>query len=70
MSFHIEGQSKFQNLIIKKEGGAAVWSPHPLMAVECPKDMIYQIGGWSSIDTSESYDVHGFHLEVVTKYIF
>jgi len=40
------------------------------MAVECPKDMIYQIGGWSSIDTSESSDVHGFHLEVVTKYIF
>ena len=32
--------------------------------------MIYQIGGRSSIDTAESSEVHGFHLEVVTKYMF
>lgn len=32
--------------------------------------MIYEIGGRSSIDTAESSDVHGFHLEVATKYIF
>lgn len=32
--------------------------------------MIYEIGGRSSIDTAESSDVHGFHLEVVTKYMF
>ena len=70
MSCHINGQSKFQNLIIKKEGGASAWSPRPLIAVERPMDMIYEIGGRNSIDTAESSDVHGFHLEVVTKYIF
>ena len=68
MSFHIEGQSKFQNLIIKKEGGAAVWSPHPLMAVECPKDMIYQIGGWLTQGVGASYEL-GHNHRTLTRWL-
>ena len=61
--------SKLQNLLIKKEGGASVQSPRPLRAGECPTDMVYQIGGWSSINSAGSSYGHGFNLEIVTKYV-
>jgi|TARA_S200000501_G_scaffold125141_1_gene118146 hypothetical protein len=32
-----------------------------LRAVECPKEIIDQIGGWSSVDVGESYG-EGFPL--------
>ena len=40
-----------------------------LRAVECPMDMIDQIGGWSSINSVGSFYGHGFNLEIVTKYV-
>ena len=40
-----------------------------LRAVECPTDMIDQIGGWSSINSVSSSYGHGFNLEIVTKYV-
>ena len=35
-----------------------------LRAVECPKEIIDQIGGWSSSDVGESYG-EGFPLKVL-----
>jgi len=40
-----------------------------LRSVECPADMIDQIGGWSSINSAGSSYGHGFNLEIVTKYV-
>ena len=40
-----------------------------LRAVECPMDMIDQIGGWSSINSAGSSYGQGFNLEIVTKYV-
>ena len=40
-----------------------------LRAVECPTDMIDQIGGWSSVNSAGSSYGHGFNLEIVTKYV-
>ena len=37
-----------------------------LRAVECPKEIIDQIGGWSSNDVGESYG-DGFPLEISTN---
>ena len=39
-----------------------------LRAVECPKEMIDQIGGWSSSDVGESYG-EGFPLDVLYKWL-
>ena len=40
-----------------------------LRSVECPADMIDQIGGWSSINSAGSSYGQGFNLEIVTKYV-
>ena len=40
-----------------------------LRAVECPTDMIDQIGGWSSVNSAGSSYGHGFNSEIVTKYV-
>jgi integrase len=40
-----------------------------LRAVECPADIIDQIGGWSSINSTGSSYGHGFNLEIMTKYV-
>ena len=40
-----------------------------LRAVECPADIIDQIGGWSSINSAGSSYGHGFNLEIMTKYV-
>jgi integrase len=40
-----------------------------LRALECPTDMIDQIGGWSSINSVGSFYGQGFNLEIVTKYV-
>tara|TARA_B100000700_G_scaffold304316_1_gene376843 strand:- start:1537 stop:1686 length:150 start_codon:yes stop_codon:yes gene_type:complete len=39
-----------------------------LRAGECPKEMIDQIGGWSSSDVEESYG-EGFPLDNIEKWI-
>ena len=39
-----------------------------LRAVECPKEIIDQIGGWSSSDVGEGYG-EGFLLNVPHKWI-
>ena len=39
-----------------------------LRAVECSKDIIDQIGGWSSSDVGESYG-NGFSLQVLQKWM-
>jgi hypothetical protein len=39
-----------------------------LRAVECPKEIIDQIGGWSSSDVGESYG-DGFQLSNVSNWI-
>jgi hypothetical protein len=39
-----------------------------LRAVECPKEIIDQIGGWSSSDVGESYG-DGFHLSNVKDWM-
>ena len=39
-----------------------------LRAVECPKEIIDQIGGWSSSDVGESYG-DGFSLQVLRKWM-
>ena len=50
------------------------WSPNRhsmrdrLRAVECPKETIDQIGGWSSSDVGESYG-EGFPLNNVSDWI-
>ena len=50
------------------------WSPNRhslrdrLRAVECPKEIIDQIGGWSSGDVGESYG-EGFSLGILSKWI-
>ena len=38
-----------------------------LRAVECPNEIIDQIGGWSSMDVGESYG-EGFPLDNVNKW--
>ena len=38
-----------------------------LRAVECPKEIIDQIGGWSSGDVGESYG-EGFPLDNLNKW--
>ena len=40
-----------------------------LRAIECPMDMIDQIGGWSSINSVGGFYGHGFNFEIVTKYV-
>ena len=37
-----------------------------LRAVECPKEIIDRIGGWSSSDVGENYG-EGFFLNVVRR---
>ena len=50
------------------------WSPNRhsmrdrLRAVECPKETIDQIGGWSSSDVGESYG-EGFQLSNVKNWM-
>ena len=39
-----------------------------LRAVECPKEIIDQIGGWSSSDVGESYG-EGFPLDNIEKWL-
>ena len=39
-----------------------------LRAVECPKEIIDQIGGWSSGDVGESYG-EGFPLDNLNKWL-
>ena len=39
-----------------------------LRAVECPKEIIDQIGGWSSSDVGESYG-KGFQLQMLRKWM-
>jgi hypothetical protein len=39
-----------------------------LRAVECPKEVIDQIGGWSSGDVGESYG-DGFPLDNLNKWL-
>ena len=39
-----------------------------LRAVEYPKEIIDQIGGWSSSDVGESYG-KGFSLSILSKWI-
>jgi hypothetical protein len=39
-----------------------------LRAVECPKEIIDQIGGWSSGDVGESYG-DGFPLDNLNKWL-
>ena len=39
-----------------------------LRAVECPKEIIDQIGGWSSSDVGESYGV-GFPKKIVRNWL-
>ena len=39
-----------------------------LRSVECPKEIIDQIGGWSSSDVGESYG-EGFPLDVLYKWL-
>ena len=39
-----------------------------LRAVECPKEIIDQIGGWSSSDVGESYGV-GFQLNNLNRWL-
>ena len=39
-----------------------------LRAVECPKEIIDQIGGWSSSDVGESYG-DGFDMSILSKWI-
>ena len=39
-----------------------------LRAVECPKEIIDQIGGWSSSDVGESYGV-GFPIHTLMKWM-
>ena len=39
-----------------------------LRAVECPKDIVDQIGGWASISVGEAYG-DGYPLEVLSKWI-
>ena len=36
-------------------------------AVECPKEIIDRIGGWSSNDVGESYG-DGFSLDIINKW--
>ena len=38
-----------------------------LRAVECPKEIIDQIGGWSSSDVGESYG-EGFDMKILDKW--
>ena len=38
-----------------------------LRAVECPKEIIDQIGGWSSGDVGESYG-DGFDMRILHKW--
>ena len=40
-----------------------------LRAVECPKEIIDQIGGWSSSDVGESYG-DGFPLINLTDWVY
>jgi integrase len=40
-----------------------------LRFVECPLELIDQIGGWSSINSAGSSYGYGFNLEIVTEYI-
>ena len=40
-----------------------------LRAVECPKEIIDQVGGWSSSDVGESY-VEGFPLDNLNKWLW
>ena len=40
-----------------------------LRAVECPKEIIDQIGGWSSSDVGESYG-EGFPLDNVSEWVY
>ena len=39
-----------------------------LRAVECPKEIIDQIGGWLSSDVGESYG-EGFPLDNIAKWL-
>ena len=39
-----------------------------LRAVECPKEIIDQIGGWSSSDVGETYG-EGYRLSILNKWI-
>ena len=39
-----------------------------LRAVECPKEIIDQIGGWSSSEVGETYG-EGFSLDVLNKWL-
>ena len=39
-----------------------------LRAVECPKEIIDQIGGWSSSDVGENYG-EGFPLDNIAKWL-
>ena len=39
-----------------------------LRAVECSKEIIDQVGGWSSSDVGESY-VEGFPLDNIEKWL-
>ena len=39
-----------------------------LRAVECPKDIVDQIGGWASISVGEAYG-DGYPLEVLSKWV-
>jgi hypothetical protein len=38
-----------------------------LRAVECPKEIIDQIGGWSSSDVGETYG-DGFDMKILHKW--
>ena len=38
-----------------------------LRAVECPKEIIEQIGGWSSSEVGESYG-EGFDMKILHKW--
>ena len=39
-----------------------------LRAVECPKDIVDQIGGWASASVGEAYG-DGYPLEVLSKWV-
>ena len=39
-----------------------------LRSIECPKEIIDQIGGWSSGDVGESYG-EGYRLSILNKWI-
>ena len=39
-----------------------------LRAVECPKDIVDQIGGWASISIGEAYG-DGYPLEILSNWI-